>query len=118
MIIGLQIFIAVSLTCLVALIVHSVIKAKSVQKEQLPQLDEPLDFSLEEKNVLVLKKYCYTKTYGYRTPEMKKHFFIIFQTDDGQKFEYEVEEDIYLTINEGQTGTIGIVNGNFYGFSY
>ena len=54
--------------------------------------------------------------YGYKSTHTCKEFYVTFLTDDGEKLEYKVEEEFYLSVYEDQIGTLAIVNGNFYGF--
>lgn len=98
-------------------LIYSFTKGKKQKEKTQKELEEPFeDFQIDETSVRVLKKYCFTEVYGYKKTEMRKSFFIIFETDDGQKIECEVLEDIYLSIQENQRGTLATTNGNFFGF--
>ena len=87
-------------------------------KKRLSELDnEPVEEPpLVEINARVFSRRCGTKMYGSKSPRTYKEFYVTFLTDDGEKLEYKVEEDFYLSIYEDQTGTLAIVNGNFYDF--
>ena len=87
-------------------------------KKRLNELEsEPVEEPpLTEINARVISMRCGTKMYGTKSPELHKEFFVTFLTDDGETFEYKVEEEIYLSIYEDQTGTLATVNGKFYGF--
>ena len=87
-------------------------------KKRLNELEsEPVEkLPLTEINVRVVSMRCGTKVYGTKSPELHKEFFVTFLTDNGETLEYKVEEEIYLSIYEDQTGTLATVNGNFYGF--
>ena len=71
---------------------------------------------LEETEVRILEKHCMAKLYGTKMPQSRKEFSLTFQTQDGKKLTYAVEEDVYLALEENQHGTLATVNGNFYGF--
>ncbi|MBQ3221154.1 MAG: hypothetical protein IJB34_04255 [Clostridia bacterium] len=50
------------------------------------------------------------------TPIGVFHFFATFQLENGETVEYELERESYEKITEGQTGTLVLVNGNFFDF--
>jgi hypothetical protein len=52
----------------------------------------------------------------HKVPKTVKTFCITFKLEDGGSAEFEVEEEIYLLLEEGMTGTLVTVEGNFYGF--
>ena len=87
-------------------------------KKRLNELEsEPVeDPPLTEINARVMSMCCGTKMYGTKSPHTCKEFYVTFLTDGGETLEYKVEEEFYLSIYEDQTGTLAIVNGNFYGF--
>ena len=70
----------------------------------------------EEVNVVISGKRCGTRIVGVKSNVALKGFFITFTADDGRVFEFKVEEELYLSLEEGQKGSIAIVNDNFYGF--
>ena len=87
-------------------------------KKALEKMDTPSEEpELFEQSAVVLKKHCYAKASRGSSPLHDKHFFVTFQTEDGKTVEYPVWEELYLSVYEGQTGTIATANGNFYGFS-
>ena len=79
-------------------------------------LEEPTEPELIETEVRVISKRCGTKVYGSKSPQCRKEFYITFLTEDGEETEYPVEEEIYLSIHENETGTLATANGHFYGF--
>lgn len=88
-------------------------KAKKALEKMDTSSEEP---ELFEQSAVVLKKHCYAKASRRDSPLHDKHFFVTFQTEDGKTVEYPVWEELYLSVYEGQTGTIATANGNFYGF--
>ena len=65
----------------------------------------------------VVGLYIETGTSGtFRNPTYGSVFTVTFLTDDGERVEYEVPEDVYVTLTEDQTGTLVILNGKFFAF--
>ena len=52
----------------------------------------------------------------FRNPTYGSVFTVTFLTDDGERVEYEVPEDVYINLTEDQTGTLVILNGKFFAF--
>lgn len=53
---------------------------------------------------------------GQKRPKTGTSFLVTFLTDDGERVEYPVPEDLYVTLNIDQTGTLVILNGGFFDF--
>lgn len=93
------------------------IHSRRETKKALEKMDTPAEEpALLEQSAVVLDKYCYAKASRRSSPLHDKHFFVKFQTEDGKTVEYPVWEEFYLSVYEGQTGTLATANGNFYGF--
>jgi len=93
------------------------IQSRKKQQEILDSWDniaeEP---ELRETDARVISKRCGTEVYGSKSPRCHKEFFITFLTFDGDEVEYPVPENIYLSIEENEVGTLATANGYFYGF--
>ena len=76
--------------------------------------DEP---PLTEIRATVLRMRCEVNTYGTKTPHCHEEYFITFADEYENELTYSVDKDTYLTLSEGQKGTIAIVNDRFYGFA-
>lgn len=74
---------------------------------------EPTERELHGK---IVKKECFTENYGTISPHMMMEFYLTIQTDDGEETEFKVDEEIYHSVEEGQTGNVLIVGKRFYGF--
>ncbi len=85
---------------------------KTLEKMDIPA-EEP---ALLEQNAVVVGKRCYAHAHRSSSPLHDKNFFVSFRTEDGKTVEYPVWEEFYLSVYEGQTGTLATANGNFYGF--
>ena len=60
----------------------------------------------------------YRETYhGIKLPRFEAIFEITFRDIFGKDTVYTVPEEIFFTLEEGQTGTLAAINGKFYGFS-
>ena len=53
---------------------------------------------------------------GSKRPKTGVSFLVTFLTDDGSRAEYPVPEELYVTLDLDQTGTLVILNGGFFDF--
>ena len=53
---------------------------------------------------------------GNKRPKTGVSFLVTFLTDDGKRTEYPVPEELYITLDIDQTGTLVILNGGFFDF--
>ena len=53
---------------------------------------------------------------GTKRPKTGTSFLVTFLTDDGNSTEYPVPEELYVTLDLDQTGTLVILNGGFFDF--
>ena len=53
---------------------------------------------------------------GNKRPKTGVSFLVTFLTDDGNRTEYPVPEELYVTLDVDQTGTLVILNGGFFDF--
>lgn len=53
---------------------------------------------------------------GNKRPKTGVSFLVTFLTDDGARTEYPVPEELYVTLDLDQTGTLVILNGGFFDF--
>lgn len=117
--IGTYLLFGILLACLVLLIWMPLQSRRDV-KQALKKMDTPEEEQakpeLVEQNAVVVGKRCYAHAHRSSSPLHDKNFFVSFQTQDGKTVEYPVWEEFYLSVYEGQTGTIATANGNFYGF--
>jgi hypothetical protein len=65
----------------------------------------------------ITHKECYSgMNSSVRHPHAYKNFIINFRSDDGKDFEYSIDEETYLSIEEGDSGYVAIVGERFYGY--
>lgn len=95
-----------------------ILGAVKSRREAMKELENFEEAPLVEINASVLKKECFVKSYGVKMPETRKEFYITFLTFDGETKRYSVSEEIYLSIEEGVSGTIGLINNNFFDFYF
>ncbi|MBQ8497301.1 MAG: hypothetical protein IJ489_07625 [Clostridia bacterium] len=79
-----------------------------------PLYDEP---PLTEIRATVLRMRCEVNSYGTKTPHCHEEYFVTFLDEYDKELTYAVDKDTYLTLSEGQKGTVAIVNDRFYGFA-
>jgi hypothetical protein len=53
---------------------------------------------------------------GNKRPKTGVSFLVTFLTDDGSRTEYPVPEELYVTLDLDQTGTLVLLNGGFFDF--
>lgn len=53
---------------------------------------------------------------SHKRPKTDTSFLVTFLTDDGERVEYPVPEELYVTLNVDQTGTLVILNDGFFDF--
>lgn len=84
--------------------------------EPIYQIEEPETEFFEAK---VKDKRIYKQFVGQLTmvaPVSVFHYFVTFELKNGEELEYEIGEELYKNIETEQTGTLVIVNGNFFSF--
>ena len=53
---------------------------------------------------------------GSKRPKTGVSVLVTFLTDDGSRTEYPVPEELYVTLDVDQTGTLVLLNGGFFDF--
>ena len=109
-------FFVVFFAIIVCSIIKTQISAKKDNDRMLEELDSEEEPPLEEIACRVLKKYCGVSVSGGKVPTVGEDFCVVFVAEDGRELELAVEEEVYLSLEKGQKGTLAVVNGNFYGF--
>ena len=92
---------------------------KMQEEERLAEqmLDEPVDdLDIVAKDVTVLTLRCGVKMEGIKQPKTVRNFSVTFLTDDGEKLEFSVEEEFYTSLNEGERGSLALLNGVIYDY--
>ncbi len=80
-------------------------------------LDEPVgDLDIETVEVTVLTLRCGVGNVGLRLPKTVKGFIVTFLTDEGESLEFSVSEEFYLSLKEGERGTLALLDGALYDF--
>lgn len=91
-------------------------KSRAENEQILAELEDDSETELCETHGRVAEKLCGTRAYGTNDPHFEKGFFIVFETDGGETLEYRVDEETYLAVQEGETGTVAACDGRFFGF--
>lgn len=76
-----------------------------------PPCEEPTS-----QRVTVVGQTCSAKVVGIKKPKAVNEFLIYFKDEDDNVFPISVPEDLYDGFEEGQKGTLTLVNGKLYGF--
>ena len=103
---------------LVTVVIKTFVDAHKQKQEKELELEQPyFEPQIFEYKATVIEKYCQVEGYGsVKMPQTRNSFYLAFKTYDGRILKYNVLEQDYLQIEEGQSGTLAIVNDNFYGF--
>ena len=91
--------------------------------EESLETDNPM-YQIEETeaqffDATVKTKRIYKKFVGgvsVTTPVSIFQYFATFKLDNEEEVEYEIGQELYEKIAEGQIGTLVILNGNFFAF--
>ncbi|MBR5442264.1 MAG: hypothetical protein IKV44_04870 [Clostridia bacterium] len=67
-------------------------------------------------HVTVVGQSCSARMVGMKKPKAVNEFLIYFKDEDSKTFPVAVPEDLYDGFEEGQTGTLTLVDGKLYGF--
>lgn len=92
--------------------------AKKEQKDAIEQMDEE-PWEIPDPELIgarVIKKRVGGAHSGGKVSKYSLHFCVIFLTDSGEELEFEIPQELFDKINEGQSGILVTVNGNFIDF--
>ncbi len=103
---------------LAVVVIKTFADAHKQKREQHKELESPFfEPQLFEYKATVIGKYCGVEGYGSsKMPQTRSAYYLTFKTYDGRILKYNVLEQDYFKIEENQTGTLAVVNDNFYGF--
>ena len=118
----LVLFVAI-IVAVVASYISDYKKAKKNLTEKNAEDNSDDEFSDDEEPEVVelhgciTHKECYSgMTSSVRHPHAYKNFVINFRSDDGEEHEYDIDEETYLSIEEGDFGYVAVVGERFYGY--
>ena len=86
-------------------------KLEDTTDEDFVEMSEP-----ESVGATVLKKEITERKGGGKHASYQMVFEILFLTDDGKKLVFEVPEELYAEVTEGQSGLLVTMNGKFFDF--
>ncbi len=102
---------------IVMLVLAYVFFVRGRQKDAPEPQNPPEEPPLTEIRATIVRMRCEVNTYGVKIPQCREEYFITFLDEYGNEFTHSVDKDTYLSLSEGQKGTVAIVNENFYGFA-
>lgn len=109
--------------CWSAFLIYWMIKShretKRKQEQTLRELDRAADFPppLDERRATLVRKSCGTEVIGTRYVECRSEFLLVFEDDFEREIPLSVEEEVYLAIEEGDTGILALSDGKLYSFT-
>lgn len=90
------------------------VEASLETDDPMYQIEEP---ETEFFDATVKSKRIYKRFIGeIRVQRAVYEYFATFVLENGEEVEYDVGQQLYEQISEGQTGTLVLVNGNFFSF--
>ena len=93
------------------------LKRKEQERKQAfyDECEKELDYVFKKAIVLEKRKDFYYVS-NLNIPKSQEDFFATFLIENKEKREFQIREDIYERIEQGQQGTLITVNGNFFDF--
>lgn len=111
--------IGVIMLALVVGIICAFLREMKKRKQILKEFEKPIELSpITEVDAVVVKKECCVKTYGLKMPESVKEFYLTFSTFSGESKRFSVNEELYLSVDEGVSGTIALVDDELFDFYF
>lgn len=95
-------------------IIHPIRKSRELEDmtdEDFACVPEP-----ESIGATVMKKEISERKGKGKTASYKMIFEALFLTDDGEQVVYEIPEECYQELSEGQSGVLVTMNGQFFDF--
>lgn len=118
--IGLMIlFVGFSFLGIYYFFIRSYRNALAKQKKGFEELDRQSAFPppLDEMRATLVKKKCGTKMVGTKYPECQREFVLVFEDEYEREIPLSVDEEIYLAIEEGDSGILALSDGKLYSFA-
>ena len=84
---------------------------------QVPEEEDVLPPMLEECRATLVKKKCGTKMVGTRSVKCHVEYWLFFEDEFEREIPLLVEEEIYLAIEEGDSGILALSDGKLYSFT-
>ena len=111
--------ISVIMLALVIGIINAFVREMKKRKQLLKEFEKDVELSpITEVDAVVAKKECFVKSYGTKMPESVREFYLTFSTFSGEHKRYSVSEELYLSVEEGVSGTIALVDNQFFDFYF
>jgi hypothetical protein len=114
LILALIMFVALAVGCVFAAIDEK--KNTKKQPEEIEEIDDEREPEFVSVGAKVLGKGGFHKYYGTKYVNYTLLLRVAFLTDEGEELVFEIPQEIYDRIEEGQYGTLITVNGNFFDF--
>lgn len=77
------------------------------------QIEEP---TTEFFDAIVKSKRIFKSFVGVKMVYSAFEYFATFALENGQEVEYEIGQELYEKIEQGEVGTLVLINGNFFSF--
>lgn len=94
-------------------------KANKIDKETAERLiEESLEAEFENVQVraTVVDLSCSAEVVGIKKPKAVEQYRVVFESDDGKLFKFDVQQEMYDGFEKGQTGLLTIVDNELYSF--
>lgn len=112
-VIGIPVCVVIGAIALFLVIRHNARNAPA--QTSAAEIAEP-EYTPQTFRATVIDQACTVKTVGWKTPRTVKEFMVVFQTEEGQRLEFFVPEEMYDGFEKSQTGTLTLMDGELYGF--
>ena len=117
MILGLGAVLVIGIIAIISWGRENTPKKKPAPKPRMQPVEEQEYVpKMEEIYATVVSTSCEVKMEGYKTPKTKKIFTVVFRTRDHKLLTFQVPEEMYHGLEEGQQGVLTYVDQCLYGF--
>lgn len=113
------VFVGISF-CFIYMFFRMYRRALIEQKKNLADLDRQSNLPpmLDEHRATLVKKSCGTKMVGFKSSlECQREFVLVFEDEYEREIPLSVDEEIYLAIEEGDSGILALSDGKLYSFT-
>lgn len=89
---------------------------KRADKQEVSEKRLEKEPEYSECRATLIRMSCGVDVRGTKRVFVTQKYFIAFELDGGKTAEFQVDKDIYDLLEEGMTGNLVTVEGNFFGF--
>lgn len=98
-------------------IVNKYKQSKGITEPYRPEnVEIKNEFETVKVQAEIIDLYSHEETVGLVVPKTEKFYTVIFQTEDNERIEIEIPQEMYDGLEVGQRGELTLVEGDLYSF--